>query len=127
MRVVLLSPNKNQEGRRPCESGRGILNRRGLASITKGVATQVGVVNKGVAAHMESFSAGPWNISAIKSHILRSKCEEVPAASGDSCGSCNVCRYPLQVSFTPVKLRKLGTQGNSSCHGYRRWCSPTTD
>ena len=44
-------------------------------------------------ANMESFDVGPWKISVIKSHILKSKCEEGSSTSGEPCGKCNVCRY----------------------------------
>ncbi|XP_011402613.1 PREDICTED: TIP41-like protein isoform X2 [Amphimedon queenslandica] len=48
---------------------------------------------------MESFDVGPWKISVIKSHILKSKCEGGSPNSDESCGKCNVCRYSSELEL----------------------------
>lgn len=46
------------------------------------------------------FSVGPWTITVIKGHILRSKCEE---SVSQPCNTCSVCRYNIYCTVVIFK------------------------
>ena len=55
-----------------------------------------------MATDRREFEAGPWKVSVIKKHILRSKCQRKKAEGCDA-GSRDICTVCRLVSMGKLK------------------------
>ena len=56
-----------------------------------------------MATDRREFEAGPWKVSVIKKHILRSKCQREKAEGCDA-GSRDICTVCRLVSMGKLKF-----------------------
>ncbi len=92
------------------------------------------MASKVPAVSRNEFEAGPWRMAAVKSHILRSKCEK---AREDTCDRqskdiCTVCRYVrcssslcMHFNSAPIVNSELspGMSTSWTSHRCQRWYS----